>query len=98
MKVDKSFLNCQDYTYSLQTLYWMDSDVNSIFSSTLNGDGQKTIIVSYLIGAEDLAVDWIHNVIYWTDSNRVTISACSSGNVSKVHTVFPNIYFLSYEY
>ena len=77
---DKCFLNYQDYIYSLQTLFWIDSDVDSIFSFTLNENGQKTNIMPDLIGAEDLAVDWIHSVIYWTDSNRVTISACSSGN------------------
>ena len=61
-------------------MYWLDSDVKSIFSSNIDGSGQKTNIVSDLIGAEDLAVDWIHDIIYWTDSNKVTISACSTGN------------------
>ena len=75
---------CQDYSYSLQTLYWIDTDVKSIFSSSLSGFAQKTKIVSKLIGVEDLAVDWIHNNIYWTDSKRVAISACSTGNCSKV--------------
>ena len=75
MKDDKCFLNYQDYIYSLQTLFWIDSDVNSLFSFTLNENGQKTNIMPDLIGAEDLTVDWIHSVIDWTDSNRVTISA-----------------------
>ena len=75
---------CQDYSYSLQTLYWIDTDVKSIFSSSLSGFAQKTKIISDLIGVEDLAVDWIHNNIYWTDSKRVSISACSTGNCSKV--------------
>ena len=77
----------QDYSYSLQTLYWIDTDVKSIFSSSLSGFAQKTKVVSDLIGVEDLAVDWIHNIIYWTDSKRVAISACSTGNFSKVTNI-----------
>lgn len=75
----------QDYSYSLQTLYWIDNDANSIFSSSFDGIGQKVHLVFDMIGAEDLAVDWIHNIIYWTDSKKVAISACSTGNFSYVH-------------
>ena len=59
---------------------WIDADVKSIFSSSLSGFAQKTKIVSDLIGVEDLAVDWVHNIIYWTDTKRVAISACTTGN------------------
>merc|ERR1719189_1107636 len=73
-----------DYSYSHKKFFWINSEDNSLLSSSINGAEQKTSIVSNLKGAEDLAVDWILDIIYWTDSHTVTISACSTDGTSGI--------------
>ena len=68
---------------------------------------EMTEVVDDMTGVDDIAVDWVHDNIYWTDSTKLTISASSTdgaaGVVDVVNqslynpqsiVVFPSKYFL----
>ena len=52
-----------------------------------------TEIVGDMTGVDDIAVDWVHDNIYWTDSTRLTISASSvDGDAGVVDVVSQSLY------
>ena len=38
-------------------------------------------------GVQDLAVDWIHDIIYWTDAILVSISASNLGKQTFINII-----------
>ncbi|KAK6195981.1 hypothetical protein SNE40_001294 [Patella caerulea] len=57
------------YQYSTQTLYWSESMNKHIQGLVLNGTTDTNKMVSGVSpDVEGLAVDWISNNLYWTDS------------------------------
>ena len=56
-------------------------------STPLSSD-QQTILSSHMEGVQDLAVDWIHDIIYWTDAILVSISASNLGKQTFINTIY----------
>lgn len=57
------------FNYATQTLFWTESTNKKIQALRLNGTTEtETIFTGTSNMAEGLAVDWISNNIYWTDS------------------------------
>ncbi|XP_060775996.1 low-density lipoprotein receptor-related protein 8 [Neoarius graeffei] len=78
-----------DVDVTTNKMYWCDLFHRKIFSAYINkasnSSEQVTLIDSALHSPEGIAVDWVHNNIYWTDSGHKTISvATSDGKKRKV--------------
>ncbi|XP_060590191.1 low-density lipoprotein receptor-related protein 4-like [Ruditapes philippinarum] len=57
------------FHYGAQTLYWSESTNKKIQALRLNGTTEtETIFTGTSNMAEGIAVDWVSNNIYWTDS------------------------------
>ena len=76
-----------DYHWAEARVFWLDSRARGLFSASLHSPGsaqQEEVkeveeVVPDVGGAEDLAVDWLHHLLLWTDSALQTISLCSLG-------------------
>ncbi|KAL4220501.1 Low-density lipoprotein receptor-related protein 2 [Mactra antiquata] len=69
------------FNFATQTLYWSESANKNIQGLTLNGTtNTQTIFSGTSSRAEGLAVDWVSNNIYWTDSlyNWIVMAPLSS--------------------
>ncbi|TSL22046.1 Low-density lipoprotein receptor-related protein 8 [Bagarius yarrelli] len=78
-----------DVDVNTNKMYWCDLFYRKIFSAYINkasnSSEQITLIDSALHSPEGIAVDWVHNNIYWTDSGHKTISvATADGKKRKV--------------
>jgi low-density lipoprotein receptor-related protein 4 len=65
-----------DYHYEQNLLFWSDVSADVIKNSFLNGTNVKDVIKWGLESPGGLAVDWIHDLLFWTDSGtrRVEVS------------------------
>lgn len=65
-----------DYHYQRDLLFWSDVSADVIKQSFLNGTNVKDIIKWGLESPGGLAIDWIHELLFWTDSGtrRVEVS------------------------
>lgn len=59
-----------DYDYAGQKLYYTDVILDVIRRADLNGSNMETIIEMGLVTADGLAVDWIAQNLYWTDTGH----------------------------
>ncbi|GAA6102864.1 low-density lipoprotein receptor-related protein 8-like [Tachysurus ichikawai] len=78
-----------DVDVTTNKMYWCDLFHRKIFSAYINkasnSSEQITLIDSALHSPEGIAVDWVHNNIYWTDSGHKTVSvATTDGKKRKV--------------
>lgn len=65
-----------DYHYQKDLLFWSDVSADVIKKSFMNGTSVKDVIKWGLESPGGLAVDWIHDLLFWTDSGtrRVEVS------------------------
>ncbi|XP_033746428.1 very low-density lipoprotein receptor-like isoform X2 [Pecten maximus] len=79
-----------DYDYGDGYVFWTDIKQSSIFSgrfpnsSSLITD-ERAVLNSEIDTADGMAVDWVNNLIYWTDTGRNEISVTNyNGTMRKV--------------
>ncbi|KPP63881.1 hypothetical protein Z043_117818, partial [Scleropages formosus] len=68
------------------TLYWGDSKKGAIYGISLDGSSQKPVLVLAGLGAvRGLAVDWFHELLYWTDASTCSINVAPlSGSAQRL--------------
>ncbi|XP_052813493.1 low-density lipoprotein receptor-related protein 2-like [Mya arenaria] len=81
--------NAIDVFFRVQKLYMADKDQN-IYSSDLKGDNISMVFpTSGPIG--DLAVDWIGENLYWTDTNLETVNVGSLSRLVRITLFSTNV-------
>ena len=68
-----------DYHSSLGRIFWLSTKSSQLFSADLNTPHSHKLLLDDVSGAEDLTVDWTHDLIIWTDSILKCISLSSLG-------------------
>ena len=67
-----------DYHYDRDEVYWSDTTTHKISKSSFLGKSLKaTPVLSNLGQVEGVAVDWVNNILYWTDRKNGTITRAS---------------------
>ncbi|XP_075594191.1 low-density lipoprotein receptor isoform X2 [Balearica regulorum gibbericeps] len=65
------------------TVYWADLTQRKIYRSPLSGatnDSRHVTIIGTGLGSPDgVALDWVHQNLYWTDSRLGTVSVADAG-------------------
>ncbi|KAM7292782.1 low-density lipoprotein receptor-related protein 4 [Ixodes scapularis] len=65
-----------DYHFTLDLVFWSDITVDVIRSCSLtNGTDLRTLVSRGLANPGGLAVDWIMNRVYWTDSGTSRVES-----------------------
>ncbi|XP_072161626.1 low-density lipoprotein receptor [Bemisia tabaci] len=74
-----------DYVFRTGMIFWSDQSTNTIYKAPIDEGSEKSIVIQDERTTSDgLAVDWIYNHIYWTDSQRNTIELSNfEGNMRK---------------
>lgn len=66
-----------DFDFRTGMIYWSDVMTKKIYKAPIDeGDKKEVVIDHNIITADGLAVDWIYNHLYWTDTG--TNSICLS--------------------
>jgi hypothetical protein len=82
-----------DYHYADQIMVWSDVANDVIYMKSLDGTGLVTELVTANIAAvDDLAIDWIGNNLYWTDStwSRIEVMNLETLNRAELLRTGPN--------
>ena len=53
-----------------QTLYWIDSALNQMESSSVNGSNRKILITSFFTLHQTHGMAVFQNLVYWTEQDR----------------------------
>ncbi|KAK3912221.1 Very low-density lipoprotein receptor [Frankliniella fusca] len=74
-----------DFVFRTGMIFWSDVSDKKIYKAPIDEGSQKTVVIKDDITTSDgLAVDWIYNHIYWTDSSKDTIQLANfEGNMRK---------------
>lgn len=75
-----------DYVFRTGMIFWSDVTEQKIYKAPIDEGNERTAVVRDLqITADGLAVDWIYNHIYYSDTKRCTIDVTNfDGTMSKV--------------
>ncbi|XP_033115105.1 low-density lipoprotein receptor-related protein 2-like [Anneissia japonica] len=82
-----------DYDFGNNYLYWSDTSLAMIFRTPLNSSVESTpeIVVSNPAYSEGIAVDWIHNNLYYTETKVLAINAVNLDTLKLVTVVSGDI-------
>ncbi|XP_017883525.1 very low-density lipoprotein receptor-like isoform X2 [Ceratina calcarata] len=74
-----------DFVFRTGMIFWSDSSEKRIYKAPIDEGNERTVVIDDGSTTSDgLAVDWIYNHIYWTDSAKSTIElATFEGNMRK---------------
>ncbi|XP_055694730.1 low-density lipoprotein receptor isoform X5 [Lutzomyia longipalpis] len=75
-----------DYVFRTGMIFWSDVAEQKIYKAPIDEGSDKTVVVrDQVVTSDGLAVDWIYNHIYFTDTHKCTIELTNfDGNMGKV--------------
>ncbi|XP_065165067.1 very low-density lipoprotein receptor-like isoform X2 [Atheta coriaria] len=75
-----------DFVFRTGMIFWSDVTDKKIYKAPIDeGNDRKVVISDDLTTSDGLAVDWIYNHIYWTDTGKNTIELANfDGSMRKV--------------
>ncbi|XP_067614233.1 very low-density lipoprotein receptor isoform X3 [Eurosta solidaginis] len=75
-----------DFVFRTGMIFWSDVSTMSIYKAPIDEGNDKTIVLKeHTVTSDGLAVDWIYNHIYFTDTHKCTIELTNfDGNMGKV--------------
>lgn len=63
-----------DFVFRTGMIFWSDVTDKKIYKAPIDeGNERITVIMDDITTSDGLAVDWIYNHIYWTDTGKNTI-------------------------
>ncbi|XP_065200337.1 very low-density lipoprotein receptor-like isoform X2 [Planococcus citri] len=74
-----------DFVFRTGMIFWSDIAERKIYKAPIDeGDDRTVVITNDVTSSDGLAVDWIYNHIYWSDSKKNTIELSNfEGNMRK---------------
>nr|XP_012551059.1 lipophorin receptor isoform X1 [Bombyx mori] len=75
-----------DYVFRTGMIFWSDVNDEKIYKAPIDEGTQRTVVIGeQLITSDGLAVDWVYNHLYWTDTghNHIELSDLQ-GNMRKI--------------
>nr|XP_022915295.1 very low-density lipoprotein receptor-like isoform X2 [Onthophagus taurus] len=75
-----------DFVFRTGMIFWSDVTDKKIYKAPIDEGNEKTVVINNEITTSDgLAVDWIYNHIYWTDTGKNTIELANfEGQMRKI--------------
>ncbi|XP_023179041.2 low-density lipoprotein receptor-like isoform X5 [Drosophila hydei] len=75
-----------DFVFRTGMIFWSDVTTQSIYKAPIDEGNEKTVVLKKSsVTSDGLAVDWIYNHVYYTDTHKCTIELTNfDGNMGKV--------------
>nr|CAL47126.1 lipophorin receptor [Blattella germanica] len=75
-----------DFVFRTGMIFWSDVSDLKIYKAPIDEGTERTVVIKdELTTSDGLAVDWIYNHIYWTDTGKNTIELANfEGNMRKM--------------
>ncbi|KAH8407013.1 hypothetical protein KR222_004148, partial [Zaprionus bogoriensis] len=75
-----------DFVFRTGMIFWSDVTTQSIYKAPIDEGNEKTVVLKQSsVTSDGLAVDWIYNHVYYTDTHKCTIEMTNfDGNLGKV--------------
>ncbi|XP_020811863.1 low-density lipoprotein receptor-related protein 8 isoform X9 [Drosophila serrata] len=75
-----------DFVFRTGMIFWSDIATQSIYKAPIDEGSEKTVVLKQSsVTSDGLAVDWIYNHVYYTDTHKCTIELTNfEGNMGKV--------------
>ncbi|KAG8239911.1 hypothetical protein J437_LFUL014957, partial [Ladona fulva] len=75
-----------DFVFRTGMIFWSDISDQKIYKAPIDEGRERSVVIKDdITTADGLAVDWVYNHIYWTDTGRNTIELANfEGNMRKV--------------
>ncbi|XP_030373632.1 low-density lipoprotein receptor-like isoform X7 [Scaptodrosophila lebanonensis] len=75
-----------DFVFRTGMIFWSDVTTQSIYKAPIDEGNEKTVVLKKSsVTSDGLAVDWIYNHVYFTDTHKCTIELTNfDGNMGKV--------------
>ncbi|XP_017101908.2 very low-density lipoprotein receptor isoform X4 [Drosophila bipectinata] len=75
-----------DFVFRTGMIFWSDVTTQSIYKAPIDEGNEKTVVLKQSsVTSDGLAVDWIYNHVYYTDTHKCTIELTNfEGSMGKV--------------
>ncbi|XP_060649592.1 very low-density lipoprotein receptor isoform X1 [Drosophila nasuta] len=75
-----------DFVFRTGMIFWSDVTTQSIYKAPIDEGNEKTVVLKQSsVTSDGLAVDWIYNHVYYTDTQKCTIELTNfDGNMGTV--------------
>ncbi|XP_036674490.3 very low-density lipoprotein receptor isoform X5 [Drosophila suzukii] len=75
-----------DFVFRTGMIFWSDVTTQSIYKAPIDEGNEKTVVLTKSsVTSDGLAVDWIYNHVYYTDTHKCTIELTNfEGTMGKV--------------